>query len=157
LSKQKSVADQIVNRCKHFNGFRGYFAKDPKAQVCKCGIKVRALVGGDDLGWISRTPCLADHETDVVCSKREFPTREEAEAEARESEAHTKATLLAMKRCIEDSDDRGFSVFDSDNRPDVAGEIQCPACGGTLKYSRSGYNGHIWGKCETEGCLQWMQ
>lgn len=36
------------------------------------------------------------------------------------------------------------------------GTIECPVCKGTLHYSISSYNGHIWGACETEKCLQWM-
>lgn len=37
-----------------------------------------------------------------------------------------------------------------------SGKIQCPKCSGDLHYSRS-KNGHVWGKCKTEGCLSWMQ
>lgn len=39
----------------------------------------------------------------------------------------------------------------------LTGEIECPACGKSLCYSISSYNGHLWGKCSTEGCLCWMQ
>ena len=39
---------------------------------------------------------------------------------------------------------------------DARGEIECPACKGKLHYSIASYNGHIWGKCETEKCLEWM-
>lgn len=157
MSNQKSMADQIANRCKHFNGFRGYIAGDPNDLSCKCGIDVRALVGGERGGWIMRAPCLADHATDIICSRREFPTREEAEAEAREMEDHAKHMMEAIRRCIEDSNNCGFELFDPDDREDMTGEVLCPACGNTIKYSRSGYNGHVWGTCETEGCLQWMQ
>lgn len=40
---------------------------------------------------------------------------------------------------------------------DARGEMECPICQGKLHYTIAGYNGHIWGKCETEDCLQWMQ
>lgn len=39
----------------------------------------------------------------------------------------------------------------------VQGEIECPACKGKLRYTIARVNGHIWGTCETKGCLSWMQ
>ena len=39
----------------------------------------------------------------------------------------------------------------------VTGTIPCPKCGAELQYSISDYNGHIWGRCETPGCLNWME
>lgn len=39
----------------------------------------------------------------------------------------------------------------------VSGEIVCPKCSGRLRYSIAGSNGHIWGTCETKGCLRWIQ
>lgn len=35
--------------------------------------------------------------------------------------------------------------------------IECPACNGRLHLSQSAYNGHVHGKCETEGCVSWME
>jgi len=40
---------------------------------------------------------------------------------------------------------------------DNRGKIVCPKCGGELHYTRAKVNGHVWGKCKTEGCLSWMQ
>jgi hypothetical protein len=40
----------------------------------------------------------------------------------------------------------------------MRGFVECPRCGGDkLYYQKSGYNGHIMGKCETEHCMSWMQ
>ncbi|AWB26198.1 hypothetical protein DA075_35605 (plasmid) [Methylobacterium currus] len=39
--------------------------------------------------------------------------------------------------------------------PGVEGEISCPECSGRLRWSRA-ENGHVWGKCESGGCLMWM-
>ena len=39
----------------------------------------------------------------------------------------------------------------------IKGVKTCPVCGGKLHMSHSGYNGHVWGKCETENCLAWME
>lgn len=35
--------------------------------------------------------------------------------------------------------------------------IECPACQGRLHLSISSYNGHVHGKCETDGCVAWME
>ena len=37
----------------------------------------------------------------------------------------------------------------------IGGIIECPECQGRLFYNIA-YNGHIWGRCETIGCLSWM-
>lgn len=44
----------------------------------------------------------------------------------------------------------------SNKNKGTKGEIECPKCKGKLHYTISGYNGHVWGKCETENCLAWM-
>lgn len=40
-------------------------------------------------------------------------------------------------------------------RRNIREVIPCPCCRGSLTFSVSS-NGHIWGKCATEGCLEWM-
>lgn len=39
----------------------------------------------------------------------------------------------------------------------ITGVIPCPKCGGTLNFTVSSYNGHVHGRCQTEGCLAWAQ
>lgn len=35
--------------------------------------------------------------------------------------------------------------------------IECPACKGRLHLSQASSNGHVHGKCETSGCVSWME
>jgi hypothetical protein len=35
--------------------------------------------------------------------------------------------------------------------------IECPACGGRLHLSQVASNGHVWGKCGTADCVNWME
>ena len=35
--------------------------------------------------------------------------------------------------------------------------VECPICKGRLYLSQSAYNGHCHGRCETEGCVSWME
>jgi transcriptional regulator with XRE-family HTH domain len=37
------------------------------------------------------------------------------------------------------------------------GQMTCPKCGKDLFYTVSGYNGHIWARCSTDGCIGVMQ
>jgi len=37
------------------------------------------------------------------------------------------------------------------------GSMQCPKCGGTLRVSIAGVNGHTRGYCKTTGCLNWIE
>ena len=36
------------------------------------------------------------------------------------------------------------------------GIVICPKCNGDLMYTVASSNGHIWGKCKTKDCIQWM-
>lgn len=40
---------------------------------------------------------------------------------------------------------------------DVLHEIECPICKGRLYIRQASHNGHVWGQCETEGCVSWME
>jgi len=42
---------------------------------------------------------------------------------------------------------------------DEYGAMDCPVCSseGSLRFSRSGYNGHIHAWCTTEWCVSWME
>lgn len=35
--------------------------------------------------------------------------------------------------------------------------IACPACHGRLHLRIAAYNNHVHGKCETPGCVAWME
>ena len=35
--------------------------------------------------------------------------------------------------------------------------VECPVCKGKLHLSHAAVNGHVWGKCETAGCVEWME
>lgn len=42
-------------------------------------------------------------------------------------------------------------------RRGVSGSMPCPCCEGELRYSVSGYNGHLRAKCDSPGCIEFMQ
>jgi hypothetical protein len=58
--------------------------------------------------------------------------------------------LVALATTLIDADERGILGGGT-------GKCDCPVCQcGSLAYRVHG-NGHVWGKCTTPGCVQWMQ
>lgn len=141
---ERRIQDHM-RRCVHFTGIQH--------DTCEAGVCYRALVGGPDFGWASRLPCLEDrlpHKEGpiVACEQLKRTTREEAEAEVTKSDAAFERVTTALKAIrAKHGKDRG-----------LRDEMPCPNnCGGTLRYSISGYNGHVHGQCSTDGCAAWMQ
>ena len=124
------------------------------AKACAIGIDLRSLVGGDDLGWATRIPCLVVDSIKpngpiVSCSKYQEETEEEIAAKEREIEA-----LLERHRKAEEVV-RAFRVKYKNKSGQET--VKCPVCEGKLHLSIAAYNGHVWGKCETKDCLAWME
>ena len=77
-----------------------------------------------------------------------LPSKEEAEKEyARFSDGVT-----AMIAAMDDAKKRGLKKGNGGQ-----GEIACPICKRRLSYSIASVNGHCWGRCQTSGCVSWMQ
>jgi hypothetical protein len=61
---------------------------------------------------------------------------------------------VRMNAHSEGIDDQG----EPSNYVSGGGSIRCPVCNdGKLRYSRSSYNGHIHARCQTIGCVEWME
>jgi len=84
---------------------------------------------------------------------REYPSREAVETDITEMEAQFEKVSRAMKAARDTANAAGH-VRGAGGR----GSLKCPACdNGTLHYSVATDNGHLWGKCSTNGCVAWMQ
>lgn len=139
----KTLAEQIAGRCIHYNGAGN-------GPTCDAGVKYDSV--RDDTvtkGW--RLPCFRE-STAQPCPQCEFPTPEAVAAEVKATEELFERTDSAMHACYEDAKQRGFRKGHGG-----AATIVCPVCGGQLRYSVASYNGHMHGRCETEGCVAWMQ
>jgi len=84
------------------------------------------------------------------CAFYQEPTSEEVQADR----AETKAKLERMFAAI-----RVAGEWRVKPKPaiDRYGVVECPICKGRLHLSQSAYNGHVHGKCETDGCVSWME
>jgi hypothetical protein len=103
------------------------------------------------LGIYDRTkPCIRGHELPnplVRCEKWERRSIERATKRADDIELHF-ARMVKV----------GPVVAEWRKKPWGKAEvIECPACGGRLHLSQARSNGHVHGKCETQGCVSWME
>lgn len=148
--------EEKMQRCRHAFVERG-------DQRCRIDIDVRALVGGDDLGWVLRIPCRpigkANKER-ATCESFSPYTREEAETLVREREESLAKSLKAIVAVHEDAHSKGYGKATS-KEPHLKGGVdsmKCPFCpDGTLRYSVASVNGHLHAACTTKGCVSWME
>lgn len=84
------------------------------------------------------------------CPLYQEPTSEEVQADREESERWMQRTMAAIKV----AGDWRVKPKPATDRYEV---VECPVCNGRLHLSQSAYNGHVHGKCETEGCVSWME
>jgi hypothetical protein len=99
------------------------------------------------------TPCWTgygktDEEQRARCKKWLRRTQEQAEARADEIEA-----AMNRMRIV------GPIVAEWRKKPPIGKyeKIECPVCNGRLHLNQSSCNGHVHGKCETQGCVSWME
>lgn len=136
--------------CKHFTGIRD--------ETCEYGVNYRQLVGGPDFGWVLRLPCKKEKQSEIVCIEYDEPTAQEIEAHDRD----VQETMRCVGKAIEEIMQKHPTckpIFGpmSDRKEGASGVITCPKCGGELRYSIAPRNNHIWGQCQTDDCLSWMQ
>lgn len=134
--------------CKHFSGLLN--------EKCLRGRDYKGFSNdGTEFGLMKKMPCKKSNEVNT-CDEREFPTKEEAQEHKRRQsqwvQNFNKAIELIQKKHKVDIEWEN----PSNKNKTVQGTIECPVCKGDLNYSVSSYNGHIWGKCKTEDCLNWM-
>lgn len=145
------------NCCIHYNG-----ALNPATKgVCRAGVSLRQLVGGKVEGWITRLPCTPTLEIRgggerAACDKYREPTTEELAAHKRETDEALKKFMVAFTGAV--AAWRDANKWDKKNPKAAAGKVPCEACGkGEIHLSMAAYNGHVWGKCTTDGCVSWME
>lgn len=133
--------ERWLQTCTHFNGIQN--------KCCEAGLRYEDFQGKDSEFAL---PCLPHGEYDKravkPCEKMVVRTL----AEWDDHEAKIKASMDRMRKVMP-------VVAEWRKKPPRGkqGVIDCPACGGKLHLSQSSYNGHVWGQCETKGCVSWME
>ena len=137
--------------CRHFNGI-GLRDDDKR---CDAGVNYREHVGGPNLGWCLRMPCVRvgginrDPSEVVECDLYEEPSSEEIA----ESNAELQRLLDRIEMTIP-----LIERIKREHRGEIwTGTEPCPVCGAKLSLSHSAINGHVCVKCETDGCVSWVE
>ena len=129
-------------------------------KVCAAGVTFRPLAGEPAEGWAARLPCFGGEGPNKrsngpigTCYQYRTSTPEEVEAEAEEVEAMELSLLrhAAAGPLIQEIKSRYGPGEGGD------GESECPACGGNLRWRIAAYNHHMHAKCDTDGCVAFME
>lgn len=146
MSKERQFEQRVqreLTTCSHFNGV--------VHETCKAGVNYHELCGSG-VGCFAKIPCT-NAEGSVVCDKRQFPTREQAEQVMREDDSHLERFVKANNAAHAHAKTAGLGRGKGGR-----GEMPCPLeCGGVLRYSVAGVNGHMHAACSTKGCMSWME
>jgi hypothetical protein len=128
-----------------------------ETQSCRFfnGVQHDVCLAGVSYDSVRPLPCipLGTVKEPAVCEKKSCWSREEAEKNEIASEIALQKCLTAVRAASADAKAKGLKKGKGGKD-----SLPCPACGtGVLHYSVSGYNGHLWGQCETKDCVSWMQ
>lgn len=119
-----------MKHCRHYS-----FLFDPD-ELRDMGAK--CAVGVDISGPLATTPCMPGAKG--LCAVRSDYSQEEIDAEFR-ADAEATARLIKAVAAVPANGNSGV--------------VECPNCGARLHWHRNS-NGHVWGRCETEGCAAWI-
>ena len=122
-----------------------YFTSPIHNTECKKGINYRKLAGEPREGYLARIPCAGSsplRKGNISCELKENYTKEEILAQ--ETEMKIQSEMICK------------AINEIKKIKTQSGHIECPKCKNQLSFSVAKLNGHIWGRCKTEGCLAWM-
>lgn len=131
--------------------FCNHYRAMSEHKTCSAGVEYETFKG---LSFEAR-PCFCRNGVcPPGCDLAQFPTAEEIAAEDAELAKRWELIGKASDAIVTHMGGpwkRGVA--------DASGAIDCPACGTAkaLRFSRSGYNGHIHASCTTEGCVRWLE
>jgi hypothetical protein len=89
-------------------------------------------------------------ETCAECALRQEPTAEQVAQSRIDSDKALERAVAGIKVAA------AWRVMPKPpaDRREV---LKCPICSGRLHLSQSAHNGHVHGRCETAGCISWME
>jgi hypothetical protein len=136
---------RAMSYCTHYDRY---------AMICRK--PCRAGVDYETVGKnMKERPCMAGGDVPEgrqigTCALLRFPTRDEAAAEVDETDRAFARVMVAIEVA-------GRWRVKPKPKADRHEVVECPVCKGRLHLTQSSYNGHVWGKCETEKCVSWME
>ena len=144
MSERLIDVQREMKTCVHFNGIQH--------DTCEAGIRYDSIHGSGP-GWAAHMVCLQDPKATARCGSLTLLTRPEAEKLVDERKERMERFLICVGEAHNHAKAQGLKRGNGG-----AGEIPCPArCGGTLRYTVASVNGHMHGRCSTNGCVSWME
>jgi hypothetical protein len=142
LSKRKGDPGYSDGWCIHFRSI-GQF------DTCEVGVSYNDFHGTP----FAERPCFLlkgkPKPGAKSCPHLRLPTAEEMAAHEIWVQGHMGKVATVMK---------GIAPWRQKHKGKSAREVvECPACRGRLHLSIAAYNGHVHGRCETDGCVNWME
>ena len=146
MKTREETIEFDMNYCQHYGRGKG------ADMECRAGMDIRTAqtVPTGPKGYL-RGPCIGGHtlaNPHSHCPRWLRRTREQAEKRADEIEDSIwRMTVI------------GPAIEAWRAKPPIGKSeiIECPACKGRLHLAQAAYNGHVHGRCETEGCVAWME
>jgi hypothetical protein len=141
MSKRPGDPGYAAGWCIHFRSMG-------KHDTCEKGVRYDSFTGEDRT--MARRPCFTEgtHER-APCENRRVPTKEEVAAH----EQWVKGRMAVLGTVMV-----GIAPWRDKWKGKSHREVvDCPACAGRLHLSIAAYNGHVHGRCETAGCVDWME
>lgn len=144
MSKLKGDPGYRGGWCIHYS-----YPRPGPGPVCEAGVPMDGWDGVPFARW----PCFLDggrSKPDAIpCERLRLPTAEEIAAHNEWSHMRMETLRTVML---------GIQPWRVAHKGQSASEVvECPACKGHLHLSIAAYNGHVHGRCETDGCVSWME
>lgn len=148
--KDRSLHNQIADKCIHFNGIQN--------KACKAGVVYDDLDKENRVEYRAGLPCFHSDSSiaqrlggkpQCHCPHVQFPTEEEAQKEVDEMDREMEKFTVALTTVA--------PIRKAHKGKDWQGIVECPICNGKLHVRHSGYNNHVWVKCETVNCVAWIE
>jgi len=142
-----------VSKIQNVPGYRGgwciHFQSMDRHKICEAGVAYKQFREGG----MHRMPCFLNEGKEkpdaLPCEHLRLPTADEIAAHKKWADARMNLLGTVMT---------GIMPWRKAHKGKSASEvIECPGCKGRLHLMIAAYNGHVHGKCETSGCVSWME
>jgi hypothetical protein len=148
MSKRKGDPGYAPGWCIHYVGSPKFYESN-KRHVCEAGVDMESFRGVK----FDARPCFLDDGESrpeaIECKHLRRPTKEEIGAHEEWVRSRLDRLRVVMK---------AIESWRNANKGRSHSEVvECPICKGRLHLSISSYNSHVHGKCETPGCVSWME
>ncbi len=150
MSKLSGDPGYRAGWCIHYKAPpRGLRPVEP--HVCEAGVNIETAFGGTKF---HTRPCFlterGESKPDAApCEHLRRPTSTEIEQHEKWLDEHLKKmadVMAAIAPWRKQHKGKNFAEV-----------VECPACKGRLHLSIAAYNSHVHGRCETAGCVSWME